>query len=219
MFLGQGQTGGRVASPRVCDTEKLVTLPGSMDEALSDEDLMLRYCAGDAAAFDLLYGRHKGGVYRYLLRQLREPATADELFQDIWLNLINARERYSVQAKFTTYLYRIAHNRLIDHFRRHNGMATLSLDQRDDPDDDPIDVPADPTQTPEARRWAEEQLTRIVELVENLPSAQREAFLLHEEGGLHVDAIAESTGVNRETAKSRLRYALNKLRQGLEGYL
>jgi RNA polymerase sigma-70 factor (ECF subfamily) len=196
-----------------------VTLDAGMDETLSDEELMLRYGAGDAAAFDALYARHKGGVYRYLLRQLREPAIAEELFQDIWLNLVNARERYTVQARFSTWLYRIAHNRLVDHVRRQGNTAVVSINQNDEDDDPPLEIADDTARTPEARQWATQQLERIVELVEALPAAQREAFLLYHEGDLGVDDIAEATGVNRETAKSRLRYAFNKLRKGLEDYL
>lgn len=190
-----------------------------MDESFSDEELMLRYGAGDAAAFDMLYARHKGGVYRYLLRQLREPALADELFQDVWLKLVNARDRYTVQAKFSTWLYRIAHNRLIDHVRRQGNHEVVSLDRDDAEEDPPLQIADDPARTPEARQWAEQQLERIVQLVEALPPAQREAFLLHHEADLGVDAIAAATGVNRETAKSRLRYAFDKLRKGLEDYL
>lgn len=195
------------------------TLHAGMDESVSDEELMLRYGAGDAAAFDILYGRHKGGVYRYLLRQLREPALAEELLQDVWLKLINARNRYTVQAKFSTWLYRIAHNRLIDHVRRQGNHEIVSLDCNDAGEDPPIQLADDPARTPEARQWAEQQLARVVQLVETLPAAQREAFLLHHEGDLGVDAIAEATGVNRETAKSRLRYAFEKLRKGLGDYL
>jgi len=83
--------------------------------APSDEDLMLAYAAGDAAAFDVLYARHKGGVYRYLLRQCHHSGVADELFQDVWMNLIRARASYVASARFTTYVYKLAHNRLIDH--------------------------------------------------------------------------------------------------------
>lgn len=190
-----------------------------MGDSLSDEELMLRYGAGDAAAFDMLYARHKGGVYRYLLRQLREPALAEELFQDVWLKLVNARDRYTVQAKFSTWLYRIAHNRLIDHLRRQGGREVVSLDLNDAEEDPPLQIADDPARTPEARRWAQQQLERVLELVEALPPAQRETFLLHHEGELGLDAIAEATGVNRETAKSRLRYAFDKLRRGLEEYL
>lgn len=204
---------------RVVAMPASVTLDAGMDETLSDEELMLRYGAGDAAAFDALYARHKGGVYRYLLRQLREPAIAEELFQDIWLNLVNARERYTVQARFSTWLYRIAHNRLVDHVRRQGNTAVVSINQNDEDDDPPLEIADDTARTPEARQWATQQLERIVELVEALPTVQREAFLLYHEGDLGVDDIAEATGVNRETAKSRLRYAFNKLRKGLEDYL
>ncbi len=94
---------------------------------------MLCYRDGDAGAFDALYARHKGGLYRYLLRQCREPAAAEELFQDVWMNLIRARAAYTVQAKFTTYLYRLAHNRLIDHYRKVNQATVTSFDAEDGP--------------------------------------------------------------------------------------
>lgn len=83
----------------------------------ADETLMLRYRDGEVAAFAPLYARHKGALYRYLLRQCGQPALAEELFQDVWLKLIAARAGYTVQARFATYLYRLAHNRLIDHYR------------------------------------------------------------------------------------------------------
>ena len=100
-----------------------------MDDQPSDEQLMLRFGGGDAAAFDVLYDRHRGGVFRYLLRQCGNRAAAEELFQDIWMNLVQARGRYKVEAKFATYLYTLAHNRLMDHFRRHRGLQVVSLDQ------------------------------------------------------------------------------------------
>ena len=101
----------------------------------SDETLMLDYRAGDTAAFDELYRRHKGGLYRYLLRQCRDAAAAAELFQDIWMNLVRARGRYEPSAKFSTYLYRLAHNRLVDHYRRrtHGASVPLGNDEIDEP--------------------------------------------------------------------------------------
>ena len=104
--------------------------------APGDEDLMLSYAAGDAAAFDALYARHKGGVYRYLVRQCAHAGTADELFQDVWMNVIRVRTSYEPTAKFTTWLYRIAHNRLIDHWRT-TGRVELTSTGVDD-DDDPL---------------------------------------------------------------------------------
>ncbi len=184
--------------------------------AASDEDLMLRYAAGQAVAFDALYRRHKGGIYRYFLRQLRDRSLAEELFQDVWLNLINARGRYRVQAKFTTWLYALAHNRLMDHYRRRRGVVAISFAAPEDEErSDTPEPAAAESEQPERRLEAQRQLARLIALVENLPMAQREAFLLHEEGGLGIDEIAEATGVNRETAKSRLRYAVAKLKAGM----
>lgn len=179
-----------------------------------DEALMLRYAGGDAGAFDELYARHRGGLYRYLLRQLgNNRAVAEELFQEIWMNLIGARSRYRVEAKFTTWLYTLAHNRVIDHFRRHRALELVSLDADDD--DDAAELPAPGTAQPERAAEARQHAARLLALVEALPQAQREAFLLHEEGGLSVDEIAAVTGTDREAIKSRLRYALDKLRRGM----
>ena len=87
----------------------------SASAATSDEDLMLAYAAGDAAAFDTIYARHKGGVYRYLLRQCRDAGIAEQLFQDVWMNLIRVRTTYQPSAKFTTWLHPIAVRRAVDH--------------------------------------------------------------------------------------------------------
>jgi len=184
----------------------------------SDEELMLRYGSGDAAAFDLLYARHRGGVFRYLLRQCGSRAAAEELLQDIWLNLIQARARYQVEAKFSTWLYTLAHNRLIDHFRRHKSAQLVSLDGEGE-EGEPLELPAQSTVQPERMAQAREQAARLLWLVESLPALQREAFLLHEEGGLSLEQIAQVTGAGRETVKSRLRYALDKLREGMKDYL
>lgn len=187
----------------------------STDADASDETLMLGYRDGDAGAFDRLYERHKGGIYRYLLHQCRNAALADELFQDVWMNLIRARDNYTVQSKFSTYLYCIAHNRLMDHFRRHDP-AGVSLD-----DDSGVALPepvAPRSVEPHSLAAAREQAGRLLELLDALPAEQREAFVLQQEGGLSIEEIAETTGVTRETAKSRLRYALAKLRQGMQAW-
>ena len=94
---------------------------------------MQAYAAGRAAAFDTLYGRHKGGVYRYLLRHCGNAGIADELFQDVWMNAIRARDRYAPTAKFTTWLYTLAHHRIIDHWRASGQVKLASID--DDNDD------------------------------------------------------------------------------------
>jgi RNA polymerase sigma factor (sigma-70 family) len=179
----------------------------------SDEELMLLYRDGEAGAFDALYARHKGGVYRYLLRQCRDAAAADELFQDVWMNLVRARSGYTVQAKFTTYLYHLAHNRLIDHYRKNGHAVMVSLDEEEG--EAALEVPDGRERPADEALDSRRQAARLLELVAALPEVQREAFLLQQESGMSVEEIAQATGVNRETAKSRLRYAMAKLRQGL----
>ena len=180
----------------------------------ADETLMLRYRDGDAQAFTRLYTRHKGPLYRYLLRQCSAPAIAEELFQDIWLKLIAARAGYTVQARFTTYLYRLAHNRLIDHYRASQRGLPISYAE-DCPEW--AEVPAPLEAQPDVQEDQRRQAERLLALLAELPEAQREAFLLREEAGLSLDEIAQTTGTGRETVKSRLRYALARLRRGLGG--
>lgn len=167
---------------------------------------MLSYTNGDAVAFEVLYQRHKGPLYRYILRQC-DKTHVDELFQDIWLKLVNARNNYEVKAKFTTWLYRLAHNRIIDHYRRQNVRPVAESDE------EKISVVSDIKLQPENQAESNEQAIQLLTAIKQLPQDQRDTFLLHEEAGLSIDEIAYSTGVTFETAKSRLRYAIKKLRE------
>jgi RNA polymerase sigma-70 factor (ECF subfamily) len=181
-----------------------------------DEDLMLAYAAGDATAFDALYARHRGGLYRYLIRHCRQPGIADELFQDIWLSAVRARSNYVPTAKFTTWLYRIAHNRLIDHWRTTGQVELVAAGSIDDDDNGVLAaVPGARNDEPEVRAGAREISLRLRAALAALPPAQRDVFLLYQEGGLDLSEIAELTGAGVETVKSRLRYALAKLRAEL----
>jgi len=153
-----------------------------------------------------------------MLRQCRDAGVADELFQDVWMNLIRARESYTVQAKFTTYIYKLAHNRLIDHYRKHGQAVMVSLDlDNDDNEETPVvaEPVAAPRDEPERHLDIKQQAAKLLELLGMLPEPQREAFVMQYEGGMSVEEIADATGVTRETAKSRLRYAMAKIRQGL----
>lgn len=186
----------------------------------SDEALMLAYARGDVAAFETLYGRHKGGIYRYFVRSVREPGLADELFQDVWAGVIKSRNTYMVDAKFSTWLYRLAHNRLIDHYRRAQVVQFVPLEtDADEGESNPEEWTASSDPGPEAQVASRQAAAQMRRLVQGLPPAQREAFLLQAEGGLSLDAIAEATGTGRETVKSRLRYAFDKLRAGMKDYL
>lgn len=191
-----------------------------MTDDNSDETLMLRYQAGDAAAFDELYARHRGGLYRFITRQCRARERAEEIFQDVWMSLIQAAERYRVEAQFRTWLYTVAHNKLMDYFRS-NVRAEAVLYEVKNTDDESgesaatIEGVASRTEEPMVQAESRQQGLAILKLLESLPAPQREAFLLYEEGGLSVEEIAQATGVSFEAAKSRLRYAVAKLREGL----
>jgi len=184
----------------------------AMMEDASDEELMLSYQQGNATAFEVLYERHKGGVFRYLLAKCQQQAIAEELFQDVWMKLIAARDRYEVRAKFTTYLYQLAHNHFIDYYRRTRTDVFLQKDQ----DEDVEQMASNDQKQPDDQLEMQQQIEMLSKLVDDLPDEQREAFMLREEAGLTVAEIAEVTGVNAEAAKSRLRYAVKKLRAGLQ---
>jgi RNA polymerase sigma-70 factor (ECF subfamily) len=192
------------------------------DNAMSrvpDEALMRAYGHGDATAFDALYLRHKGGTYRYFLRHVAgDTPVAEELHQDLWLRVINARERYEPQARFTTWLYTLARHRLIDHWRARHGIALASLE------DDAVAAQAEERAAsasdfddPPLRATIDAETgRRLVAALASVPPLQRDAFLLHVEGGLPLEEIARLTATSGETVKSRLRYAYRRLRAQLE---
>jgi RNA polymerase sigma-70 factor (ECF subfamily) len=184
-----------------------VTYSRCMTARPTDSALMLRYKDGDANAFETLYRRHNDSLYRYLLRRCLDREAAEDIFQEVWGKIIKARGSYRRTAKFTTFLYRVAHNCFIDHVRKNRHRSAKS-------DSDP-ELCADPSDLPDL--VAEKSLVRrrLDMALMALPDEQRDVFLLHEESGLSLDTIARVTGVNRETAKSRLRYAMNKLKAAL----
>ncbi len=179
--------------------------------AVADEQLMLAYAGGDAGAFEALYGRHRGALFRFVLRSVKARGEAEELFQEIWIRVIEARARYKPEAKFTTWLYTVAHNRLVDHWRS-KGLTVVSLDDEDAAVAEPA---AGPGSQPDRTLEGRQALERLAVAIAALPLAQREAFLMHTEGGLTTAQIAAATGSSEEAAKSRLRYAMNKLREAI----
>ncbi len=184
-----------------------VTYARPMSE-LEDSALMLRYAEeSDTKAFEELYRRHKDPLYRYLLRHLINPDAAQDVFQDVWGKIIKSRDRYRPQAKFSTYLYRVAHNAFIDYCRRNKRYSG-----GEDRTAELASVSPGPDQDTEIALARQKLLAALA----TLPEEQRDAYLLREEGGLSVDEIAGVMGVGREAAKSRLRYATSKLKQALE---
>lgn len=180
----------------------------TMENGPEDSALMLRYADGDVAAFDTLYRRHNDALFRYLLRLCKHRDSAEDIFQEVWGKIIKSRDRYRPTAKFTTFLYRVAHNCFIDHIRRNKRHAN-SLDMEPDAHPDPGEQPDMLVEKSLARQ-------RLDTALRSLPVEQRDVFLLREEGDFSLDQIAVITGTNRETAKSRLRYAVKKLRAAID---
>lgn len=187
-----------------------------MSATHSDEQLMLRYGEGDFVAFEELYRRHKTGLYRFIAWRSPRADWVDEIVQDSWANLHTARARYRVDASFRTYLYQIARNRLLDLLRQHQPLLAGELGTGTD-GRDVFDVLADAAHdvvSPDAALEHKQQRDSLHMALDALPSEQKEAIVLQQFCGMSLEDIAEVVAVPVETVKSRLRYAMRKLREG-----
>lgn len=184
-----------------------------VDEA-TDEALMLAYRDGDAAAFDVLYRRHRQRLFHFLVRKTGSRETGEELYQEAWLRLIRHHREWEPRARFSTWLFTLAHSCLMDHFRKQG-----RLGRHEETVDELPDAPACPFDEPDAQLAGAQAERQFRLCLEGLPMEQREVFLLREEGDFALADIADITGAGLEAVKSRLRYALKKLRDclGLEG--
>jgi RNA polymerase sigma-70 factor (ECF subfamily) len=183
----------------------------------NDEALLARYARGEAAAFELLYRRHELRIWRYLARNVGNRATADELMQEVWFAVARDCARYQPSARFTTWLFTIAHNRMIDAIRlnrRQTSLDALGYESQAVRQQ----LTADPSAGPLAAAVEQDQAMALNQAIEALPQEQRAAFLLQVEGDLSVEEIATITQCSFETTKSRLRYARAKLRELLKEY-
>lgn len=190
------------------------------DDATGDEALMQAFCKGDASSFETLVARHQRGVYNFLLRSVGQKARAEELLQEVFLRVVRAKARYTPSAKFTTWLYSIARNLCVDESRRAKFRKHQSLDApRKGSDGDQgsamiSSIPSKDVPTDEAAE-APTIRKRLSEAVSKLPVEQREVFLLRQVSGLSFREIAETVDIPENTVKSRMRYALEKLRSEL----
>jgi len=198
----------------------------------SDDDLMRAFAQGDARAFEALYARHHAALYRFVRRLLGSACAAqtDEVFQDTWLRVVDARARWQADhasgASFRTWLFTLGHHRAVDCLRKSGREVSI---ERDD-----TEAEREPWQ-PEAPAWAgwpdaggasAEDLAfwraagrKLIDCLEGLPAAQKTVFLLHHEDGLPLAELAAALELGFETAKSRLRYAMGKLRACMGAYL
>ena len=173
----------------------------------SDESLMLAYQHGDSSAFDVLYGRHKDILFAFLYRSCGQAAVVEELAQDTWMAIIRRAESYQPKAKFKTYLFQVAHHKLIDHWRQHKHLVS----QVDITEVSIGDTESD-LEDARIQQRVEDTLTRALA---TLPAPQRDVFLLREQG-FSQEQIGLIVGAGKETVKSRLRYAGNQLQALLE---
>jgi RNA polymerase sigma-70 factor (ECF subfamily) len=174
------------------------------------EQLMLAYAAGDAAAFDRLYEQFRAPLYRFILRQVRDPASSNDVYQQCWEKVIKGRHSYRSKSPFAAWLFHLARNTVIDHFRRQSRHAADAAF-----DIEVLPYPGGDLAGPEDQAVASEEDGRLAAAVDALPPEQREVVLLRLEAGLDLAAIAEVTRCKPETCKSRLRYALAKLQHSM----
>jgi RNA polymerase sigma factor (sigma-70 family) len=198
---------------------------------IDDDALMAAWTRGDALAFDRLYARHHAALYRFVRRLLGNAlaAQADEVFQDVWLRVVHARASFDPQqASFRTWLFTLAHHRAVDVLRKSGREVTIDAHESDDGEawDPAADGarawqhwPAPATPDGEDVAFWRRAGERLLHCLEQLPVAQRSAFLLHHEDGLALDDVARALEVGFETAKTRLRYAMSKLRACMGAYL
>lgn len=177
----------------------------------TDEQLLRYYLEGDLAAFSMLYSNHKGGLYRYFLRQVRTKQEAEDLFQDCWSKVIDNAHRFTPQAKFTTWLYTIARNQLIDQHRHLKVVEKIIDDSRQLEDDDVGGQVSLATEETKIHLQRKHQLFKIC--LQKLPRSLVDVFVLKEETNLTAGQIAEVVDASHEATKSRLRYAYKKLRE------
>ncbi len=194
-------------------------------EAAEDARLLAAFAAGDASAFDRLYARHEQALYRFVRRLLGRSlaAQADEVFQDAWLKVVQARERFDPSASaFRTWLFSLAHHRAIDVLRR-SGREVSAPDNEESayaPSDTPwLAWPAAPSRSAGDQLFWRHAGERLLLCLDELPPAQRAVFLLHHDDEHSLDEIARALELGFETAKSRLRYAMSKLRLCMGAYL
>ena len=192
---------------------KIVTLRDAADEVL-----MVQYQQGDARAFEVLLARHEKPIFNFILRYVRRRDIAEDLLQETFLRVIKGAANYKQQAKFTTWLYTIARNLCVDQSRRAKHRKHPSLDQPMSKSEDGgtlMEVVPGKSTASDRQTINKQMMGRIEDAVAALSEDQREVFLMREFLDMPFKEIAAVVGVPENTVKSRMRYALERLKRAL----
>ncbi len=176
------------------------------EQHITDESLFATYRKGDMTAFEQLYARYRQPLYLYLLRLGHAEATAEDIFHDCWLRIIDQHAQFDGN-HFKAWVYTVARNLSTDTFRK---AQIRRIDDQQNPGDQPGMI------STERQQEGEDCIELIKNSVAALPIEQRDVFLLKEEAGLSLQQIANVMAVGRETIKSRIRYAMSQLRVMME---
>jgi len=184
-------------------------------EDLSDNSLVQQFVDGNQSAIEVLISRHKKRVFTYILLIVKDHHLAEDIFQDTFIKVIRSLKsgRYTENGKFISWVLRISHNLIIDHFRKEKLLSTTSND------DTIVDLFNSPRYSEEniEDKLVYEQITSDVRLLINeLPDDQREVIMMRHYQGLSFKEISDLTNVSINTALGRMRYALINLRKLIE---
>lgn len=187
-------------------------------EQYSDEKLMSIYSKSNdinhQRAFESLYQRHKGPLFRFIKKSINHEQDAKEIFQELWFKIINHKNNYDHKQKFTTWAYTIARRLLIDRFRHTGRMAELTHTETNTE----VQVTEHSLKQPENVFEAKQMANELNHAVSSLPHNQRQAFIMKHESGLSIKEIAQITTQPVEQTKSQYRYAVQKIKLALERF-
>jgi RNA polymerase sigma-70 factor, ECF subfamily len=187
----------------------------------TDEDLMVAYQQGEVRAFEVLLTKHRKPIFNFILRFVGDKETAEDVLQETFMRVIRGAETYKRQAKFTTWVYTIARNLCVDMSRRRKHRKHASLDAPIGSDDNAgtlLDVVPSADMSSERQTINKQLHAEMQRAIDGLQEDQREVFVLREFMDMPFKEIAEVVGVSENTIKSRMRYALEKLRLELDRY-
>jgi RNA polymerase sigma factor (sigma-70 family) len=186
-----------------------------MNNSISDYELILRFIKGEQLCFEQIIRRHKNKVFAYISLYIRDQALAEDIFQDTFLKVIQSVKagKYADNGKFLSWVMRIAHNLIIDHFRRIKQMNTISNDNYESDLFNSKSFAEDNVEDDMIKRQIQKDVRKMIS---HLPDDQREVVILRHYAGLSFKEIADITDVSIITALGRMRYALINMRKIME---